>query len=131
MVSDSPGSAVAFARCATAAARTAAAAAPGRRVTASRPVVLPAFAGIKLTVKTVTIDSKGRGTLKVPCPALARGPCAGTGVVNSVKIALRTAGSTPRKKIQRLARLKFRGYSPGRPEGPVQADAEGAAVPRP
>ncbi len=116
VVSDSPGSAVAFARFVPPPPPEPQPQPPpaGGEPPPPATVVPPAFAGIKLTVKTVTIDSKGRGTLKVPCPALAQGPCAGSGVVNSAqKIALRTAGSTPRKKIQRLARLKFTGIQPG------------------
>jgi hypothetical protein len=114
VVSDSPGSAVAFARFVPPPPLEPQPSPGGGESPPPETVVPPAFAGIELTPKTVTIDSKGRGTFKVPCPAQALGPCAGSGVVNSAqKIALRTAGSKPRKKIQRLARLKFTGIQPG------------------
>jgi hypothetical protein len=113
VVSDTPGSAVAFARFVPPPP-------PGPQPepqpepqpVAPAPVVPPAFGGIALTVKTVAIDSKGRGTLKLPCPAAAQGPCAGSGVVRSAaKIALRGAGSS--RKIQTLARFKFSDIQPG------------------
>ena len=118
VVSDVPGSAVAFARFVPPPPPPPPPEQPqppaGGEPPPAGTAVPPAFAGLALTTRTVVIDSKGRGILRVPCPAAAQGPCAGTGVVNSAqRIALRAAGSTPRKRIQRLARFRFSNIQPG------------------
>jgi hypothetical protein len=110
VVSDTPGSAVAFARFVPP-PPPAPEPQPQPPAGGGPPGVPAPFGGITLTVRTVTIDSKGRGTLTLPCPAAAQGACAGTGIVSSAsKITLRAAA---RRKIQRLARFKFSGIQPG------------------
>jgi hypothetical protein len=77
----------------------------------------PPFAGITLAgLKTISIDAKGNGTINIPCPASAQGPCAGTGAFNSAsKIVLREAAKKKKakKKIQKLSSFSFAGIQPG------------------
>lgn len=79
---------------------------------ASPLTAAPPFAGVTLkSGQALSIDSKGRGTIGIPCPALALGPCGGTGVFNSAsKIVLRDAA---KKKIQKLSSFHFSGIQPG------------------
>jgi DNA-binding beta-propeller fold protein YncE len=96
-VSDSPGSAVAFARFVPA--------------PAPPPPSPPAFAGASLAKRTIRINPRGRGVLAIACPALAQGPCSGRAVIKSAsKIALPAA---KRKRIRRLARVSFSGVQAG------------------
>jgi uncharacterized repeat protein (TIGR01451 family) len=74
--------------------------------------VLAAFPGVTLaSLRTVSIDAKGRGTVGIPCPAVADGQCAGAGVFASAsKIVLRDA---VKGKIQKLSSFAFSGIQPG------------------
>jgi DNA-binding beta-propeller fold protein YncE len=100
-VSDNPGSAVAFARYV-----------PPTAAPQPPTVTSPPFAGVRLVAaRTLWLDRKGRGSLKVACPALAQGTCAGRGSIRSArKIALRAAAN---RRIQTFARFRFSALRPG------------------
>jgi uncharacterized repeat protein (TIGR01451 family) len=74
----------------------------------------PPFQGITLrSGQTVSVDSRGRGTIVIPCPLLAQGACSGSGVFDSAsKIVLRAA-TKPKKRIRTLATFRFSGIQPG------------------
>jgi DNA-binding beta-propeller fold protein YncE len=79
------------------------------------PGPLPTFAGVRARGGSISIDAKGRGFVRVSCPAGAQGQCDGSVRIRSrSKIALRMAARKRKKKVATLARARFSKLAPGK-----------------
>jgi hypothetical protein len=58
------------------------------------------FAGLKVLIKSVRVDSKGRASIKVSCPAAAQGNCAGT-LSMAARVTVVTGSNAARRKRKR------------------------------